>query len=217
MKMRVLRWLGLCAAVLALGGCGVSQPFPDRRFYAIDAGAVTKDAQAPTARAVSLRVVPVRVVPPFDAVTFAYKMSPSEFKTDYYHGFAAPAGRLMTEQLIAWLDGSGAVKFAVGVGTRAHAMYTLEMTVTALYGDYTDPKKPQAVIETRVVVLDDDRGGTDILVNKMYRAREAVAGEGGPEKLAEAWSAAWRKMLGEISADMAKLPEEKAAGEKRQD
>src|SRR5277367_5209622 len=90
----------LALNVLCLGGCNLSKPYPDKTLHTIELGDPPPVTGAASSAAV--RVDRVRVAEPFNNTTFVYKVGDSTYTTDYYNGFIAEPGRLLTGDLSAW-------------------------------------------------------------------------------------------------------------------
>ena len=194
--------LAALALLAALSGCNVSKPAPDQNLFVIETGHPAAATTAPaTAPALTLRILPVRIARPFDSQTFQYKVGPDQYRIDYYNGFVAPPSRLLGGQLAAWLHDSGTVKYAVTTGSSLDCKYSLESNVTSLYGDYTKPAAPKAVIEMDVFLVAEEPAGTRLIMQKAYH-RDEPAGDGKPAALAAAFGRAYRAVLTQLSADL---------------
>jgi|GEM_PF-2927060 len=211
-----------------LAGCGLSQRPPERAFFAIDPGhpatvATTAPATSIAPSDLTLRVLAARVAKPYDSQSFVYKLAPNQFQSDYYNGFIAPPDRMLAGALIEWLNHSGAVKYAVGSASSLDTRYSLELTVPALYADYTNPKSPKAIIEIRAFLFHEGSSGTQILLQNLYQESEPIeappagASSGGvvngsaaaanntPANIAAAYSRAYQKILTRLTDDLQKL------------
>ena len=185
--------------VLILGGCGLSQPYPRRATFAIDAG--KPEAISPPGAA-TVCIQAVRIVKPYDGQLFVYKTGPSEFTQDYYAGFIAAPEKLLSAQLAQWLNDSGAVKYAVGAGSLLAYNCILELNVTDFYADYSDPKKPRAILELHAFLMPEDPSNPRILLQKHYQESEPLpAAE--PAQLIEGWNKSCRRILIQLAQDIA--------------
>ncbi len=122
------------AALLGAAGCtSLTQPYPQKNLYTLSAG---QPVQVGGPRRLTLRVQPVRIATPYNSRTFVYKSGPNAYTIDYYNGFLTDPDRLLTGELISWLETSG--PFAIVLGSSgADYDLSLETNVTALYGDYS--------------------------------------------------------------------------------
>ena len=183
---------------LTATGCGLNQPYPEKGLYAFDVG------DPPRAAAASprvLRVAGVRVASPYDARSFVYRTGSDQFETDYYHGFVTDPHDLFTGELIRWLSDGGIYATVVGPANSADDDVQLEMNVTACFGDLSARGEPSAAIDARCFLLEDADAQTRVVLKKAYRSRVPLSGK-DPEDMAAGLGQAYRKLLGELTADL---------------
>jgi ABC-type uncharacterized transport system auxiliary subunit len=152
-----------------------------------------------------LRVETIRVARPFDSTTFVYKIGSSEYTHDYYNGFIVSPERIIASQLTDWLASSRIFASVIDGGSAADYQLSLESNVTALYGDYSKPKHPAAVIEIRFFMIDEREGRYRVVFEKTYRESEPVAGN-KPQQLVDAWAVAYKRLLMALLEDMRQPP-----------
>jgi uncharacterized lipoprotein YmbA len=196
----------LMAGLLALGVVAAScssmnRPYPEKGFFAIDAGPAP--AAAKESGESALRVRRLRVAQPYDGHTFVYRTGPSEFRTDYYNGFIVAPDQALTSETIRWLAAAGPFASVVDGASSAPNRYVLEGNVTALCGDMTDAKVPKATIEMRFFLLDESGAEAAVKFQKAYAASAPAAGV-KPADLVDAWGQALRQILTSLAADLAK-------------
>lgn len=198
----------LLAMLLPLAGCGLSQQYPEKTFYAISAGAQAEPGPT-TRRAVAaadapiLLVQPLHVASPFDTTSFVYRVGDERFSTDYYNGLVVAPTRLVSGQLVNYLDKSGLFRSAVDVNTIITHDLTLEGNISEFYGDYADKDHPAAVISGQFFLLrDNSSGATQILMQGRYRVVQPLNDKSTAE-LARGLGQAWRQMLEQLTADIA--------------
>jgi cholesterol transport system auxiliary component len=199
------RWtVGMCGSLLIafLSGCGLSKPFPDKALFAIDPG--SPERTVAQISPLTLQVSRVRVAPPSDAQTFLYKLSGLRYETDYYNGFIAAPGQLLTAGLVGWVKQSGLFGVVVGSGSGLAHQFVLEGNVTELCGDYSDAKKPKAAIAASFFLIDDRTVDGRVLFQKTYHAVAPLSGT-GPEALAKAMNEAYRHILQELTNDLSQV------------
>jgi cholesterol transport system auxiliary component len=188
----------LLVILLSVSGCGLTQPYPQRNLYIISSGEPATPAGDRTPSV--LRIRPVRVAKPYDEKTFVYKTGESVFTVDYYNGFLADPSALLTGELAGWLSASGPFASVLG-STGADYDLTLEINVTALYGDYSEKASPKAVIEARFVLVREEKAAYKVVFEKMYRETEPLAGV-QPDQLVRGFGQAYRRMLEELTTDL---------------
>lgn len=192
----------VCAALslfLIASGClrGVRSA-PDLTHLDINPGT------APSAGAISgetLMLRRIHIQSPFDDRRFTYKTGSGTYKQDYYVRFVASPSDLFTDRMETWLAESRLLRAVVEPGTSVDYRYVLEGEITELFGDYSDPQKPMAVIAADFTLVDDMEGRGKIVFNKGYRYVEPVASSGA-ESLAASWGTALRKMLLALTGDL---------------
>jgi ABC-type uncharacterized transport system auxiliary subunit len=197
--------------VLAASCANLSQPAPDRAFFAIDLSAPPRAAssaaphqEAPTASpgAAVLRVRRLRVAAPYDRSAFVYRTRQGPFRADYYNGFIADPAELLTQGLLEWLSSAGLPGAVVGATSGVPARYSLEGTVTALYGNYTAGRVPEAVVALRLVVFDDAEGR--VVLQKEYAVATPIK-PADAASLVKGWGGGWGGIFSEITTDLAAL------------
>jgi uncharacterized lipoprotein YmbA len=181
----------------------MSQPFPDKDFFALEPGRPQSPAAQPIAEV--LRVRGLRVSEPFDGVMFVYKTGPAKYKTDYYNGFIASPEQLLSSELVRWLSESHAFIAVLDSAGEGNSRYLLDGVVTELYGDYTNPVSPKAVMAAKFLLLDDSGASTLVISQKTYR-KEAPLEAKTPTALAAGLGAAFRQILIDLTADFGQVP-----------
>jgi len=190
----------------ALAGCeAMSQPFPEKDFYAVEVG--VPPAPAAKQNIAAVRVRRLRIAQPYDGRAFVYRTGPSKFRTDYYHGFITSPDHLLTGELVDWLAGSQLFAAVMDSGGEGEHQYVLDGSVSELCGDYADVNSPKAVVAARFFLLDDSGADTRVVFQKAYRKEAALDGQ-TPEAMAAGLGAAYREMLAGLTADLgaAQLP-----------
>lgn len=200
MKRLVINIIALCAVALGAQACGLTKPYPDKNTFALRVPAPEGSKKAPTTQA-AVRVMLVRVSKPYDGLSFTYRTGASQFTTDYYNTFIAGPDRLLTGDLLEWVSASGVFSAALDPGTPADYRYVLTTQVTDLYGDYTDPKAPKAVIAVKAYFIEEQADWARTRFQKVYQQSEPMA-QNTPAALVAAWERAWGHILGEMVGDL---------------
>jgi uncharacterized lipoprotein YmbA len=197
--------------LILLSGCGgLSRPYPDKSLHALHLGAPTAADSSSGSQAV-LVVNRVRIAEPYDASTFMYQVGDSKFTSDYYNGFIAPPGRLLTGELSAFLAKSGLFATVVSGDSAADYQLSLETSVTSMYGDYRDRQKAQAVVAARFFVIDQTNARFLVIFDKSYSQTTPIAQEGA-DALVKAYEAGWTTVLTQLADDLRKTPAVMNAG-----
>lgn len=189
----------LAAAVAAgLAACSLTRPPVERATFALAPARTAPAAGAPNA--VVLKVRPFRVAAPYDGREFLYRRADGQLVADFYHGFAAGPGELVTAAAADWLKTSGRFRAVIEPGISADAPYALEGALLALYGDLRDPQRPAAVLEVQVYLV-RAASGREIALDRRYRERVPLA-DGAPAALAKGYNDALANVLAQLERDL---------------
>jgi cholesterol transport system auxiliary component len=133
-----------------------------------------------------------------------YRLGEFKYEVDYYRQFLIPPGTMITEQTRGWLTDAGVFTLVLPVGSRVTPDYTLEGNVVALYGDFSNPSAPAAVMEIRFFLLDNTSRREKVIFAESYRAAVPV-----PDRTAEVFVNALNKaladILGRLETDLQKV------------
>ena len=199
MARNCCRIAAVVAGLALLAGCGLSRPDPAKSYFAFGVAAPAPDDAGP--REGVLRVARARVAPPFNDAAFHYLVGPNQYRSDYYVNFVAPPDRLITGELIAWLEASGPFAHAVGGASTVGTSATLDCAVTALYADYREPSAPTAVVAVSAFLLDESGIDATVILQRDYAETEPIAGK-GPAAIVDAWNGALGRIFARIEADL---------------
>lgn len=188
----------LAALALVLAGCG-GQVSYEKEYFVLDAERPIEADDRP-AETASIEVSRFTVDAAFATRNFIYRTSEFEYEADYYRQFLIDPGRMVTERTRDWLADSGVFQRVLPVGSRASAEYTLEGTVTALYGDFRD-ETPEAVMEIRFFLLTRANGTETFVFDDTYRATVPIPAQAA-SSFVEALNTALVEILGRLEADL---------------
>lgn len=189
--MSVLRLL----AVLALGGCSIGGPSPDKTFYVFAASTLGPTSPVGVS-AQTIRVARVRVAPPFDSRVLQYRVDGTRIEASYYHNWADDPGALLTVAISAALDSNDAVRI-VDDSSNALATHTLEVVVKELAADVSGAQ-PLAVLSARATLL--DANGAIVHVVDLHHSEPAVSAEAAD--VVQAMSAGLDVIVGDMTRDL---------------
>jgi ABC-type uncharacterized transport system auxiliary subunit len=77
----------------------------------------------------------------------------------------------------------------------------LEGNLSSFYADFTDRRKPVAVIEAQFFLLSEGDAGPVILFARSYSSSAPITGNGAAS-LVSAWNHAFRTLLEKLTADL---------------
>ncbi len=194
----------LTGLLALLAGCtALNRPYPAKRCFALELTQRPERLSQPTSA--TMRVRQFRVSPPYHQTQFIYRLGEGEFKCDYYDEFIAPPAELLTDRAIAWLCDSGAFRSTCAGSSAADHDLVLEAIVTSLYGDYTNPAAPQAVLAIHFFVLAEEGTPTNVIFDRTYSEQVAL-GDSDPDTLVRGWSQGLQRILTSLEADLRAAP-----------
>jgi len=187
------------ASVFALSGCGGETSY-EKEYFVLEAARPGGPIEQPSETA-TLEVSRFSVDAAFATKDFIYRMGEFAYEADYYRQFLIPPGVMITEKTRDWLADAGLFQRVLPVGSRVSADYTLEGTVTMLYGDFRDETSPTAVMEIRFFLLTRANGSDRVVFTETYRASTLVPTK-TPTAFVAALNASLVEILGRLEADL---------------
>jgi len=189
----------------AFGSCSLdlARAAPDVARFALVA---ERPQRAPSELDTSharLDVRPFHPVQPAASGQFVYRVSESQFVTDFYRGYVARPELLITHAARAWLAASGATGTVLPVASRSLPTHVLEADLLELHVDFRNPTQPVAVVALRYVLLSEAgvvtrtgtvRGSAPIAISPEDGDQVAV-----PKAQGEALSVALTRLEQELS------------------
>lgn len=199
LRIRAMSCFLLAMICVAAVGCvRGTRPAPELTYLDISPGT------APGATKASQNVLLLRrleVESPFDDRRLHYRTGSQTFEADYYVRFVASPADVLTDRLETWLTESQLFEAVVDPGSSAEYRYILEGEILGLYGDYTDPEQPRAVIQAEIILVDDLEGAGKIVLNKQYRHVEPITSPDA-RALAAGWGTALRRVFLDLVTDL---------------
>jgi hypothetical protein len=196
-------------ALILIGTAGcvdLEAPYPDRRFYTIDAprtGAPrTGDAK------ILLRVRRFSASRMCDGSELVTRTGEATYESDFYNVLFVPPALQIGEQTQRWLAESGLYGHVVGPGSSLAETHLLEGHLVALYGDYRKPGAQQAVTELQFMLARVTEDPAVVLLQKTYREEIPLANR-EPASLVKGWSEGLSRILAALEEDLATVKEDR--------
>ncbi|HXF55519.1 MAG TPA: ABC-type transport auxiliary lipoprotein family protein [Hyphomicrobiaceae bacterium] len=183
-------------------GCRLSKPNPTRHHYLLDVQRPTH-AAPPRTREV-LRVRPFRVAPAFDQRSLVYRRTDTGYESDFYHLFAADPGSLLAEATRGWLADAGVFDSVLPSASLLTSTFTLDGTVSRLYGDFRDLNAPRAVLALELTLSADRSPGPGVRLQRRYQTESRFEGT-SPEALVQAWNRCLEEVFRSLEKDLQSL------------
>ena len=203
MSLNAVRALGLGAALAAaLAGCSLSRPPVEHSIFLL--APARTGSPAAQAKPVAVRVRPFRAAPPYDGREFLYRHPDGQLVADFYNGFPAGAGELVTTATAEWLRASGLFRAVLDPGITVDAPYALEGSVLALYADLADGRRPAVVLDLQVYLVRYLPVGRELVTDRRL-AERVEAADASPAALARAFNEALARALAQLERELAAL------------
>ncbi|MBK1690580.1 PqiC family protein [Ectothiorhodospira mobilis] len=145
--------LGLALALL-LAGCSVApqRDAPVKSSYLLEPHRPAGAEQGPgTGQAV---IAGVRVAPAFSGRGLVQRLGEGRYRADFHHEWFAPVRDQVDTATGDWLRRAGVFAALLPRSLMRQADFRLDLVVTDLYGDFSDPARPEAVAGLQVFVGD---------------------------------------------------------------
>lgn len=177
------QWICLCLLwlMLVVQGCSVGvdlqRPAPVKQTYLLELDRVHQVApgDAPT-----LRLAPVRVAAGFEGRALVYRMAQGRFEADFYNQwFTSPRDQVF-EMASQWFTRGGVFREVVPQNLATQADYRLDLLVTRLYVDMSDPARHVSRVGLQAYLSSRDIEGRSVLLSETLQATRpvvVVAGE----------------------------------------
>jgi cholesterol transport system auxiliary component len=195
-------WFLCVAALLLLAGCvNIEKSYPDKRYFVLSAADKIIPANPLDNRNGVLLVSNLRVSPRYEGRSFVYRLTESNFESDFYNQFLVSPGAILTEEVRKAVARAEVFKIVIGGGSQLEPTYVLEGSVNALYGDFRDTGSPKAVLEMEVFLTKGSPVNADVVAQKIYSESIAIAGR-SPQALIQGWNRGLEKILTALTADL---------------
>ena len=191
--------IGLFITFLMLGGCAFFGSVDPPESYTLEVERIQERPSA-EARERVLEVAPFRVTSRYQGQAFVYQGTHAQPWTDQRQQFLAPPQWLITEQASRYLRNSGLFGAVVEGESRLHVTHLLEGAVTALYGNFSNPADPRAVLEIQFFLI-DPRDSAKVMFQTGFRTEAEIA-EAMPQALVKGWESGLELMLQSLENDL---------------
>lgn len=189
----------LLLLLIALVGNGcLSKPALRTQIFAFQSPPPATDAS-------SMGVVMLRSVsvsPVFDNNSFIYRTGPETYEIDPYASFMAAPGQAIGIATRARLLAGGHFRNVVEPGSLVPANQLMEVNVSELYGDFSQPGKGAAVLSLRITLFHvDNAGNRRPLLQKEYSRHVALKKNTAADVMA-GWNEALDEIVTEFTGDL---------------
>lgn len=187
----------LAGLVLLTAGCAF-KPAPKPDYFLLDPGKpVSMKAIRPSNVPATAAVSFVDVAAPFASDGFVYQVSAGRWETDPYNQFLVSPADMMTSIIRNWTRESGLYGDVAVPGAGGGQDYLIDCDLTEIYGDFSNPSEPRAVLTIEAQVFRRTDKGRDVVLRKTFTQSVRIASR-TPAALVEAWNEALRVELSQL-------------------
>jgi ABC-type uncharacterized transport system auxiliary subunit len=195
--LRVFAVCLLAAAVLSACSIGGKKELKqERRYYILQAGEVAPYASRQQYG--TLQIDRYSVSPGFAAREIVIRTGENAFQADYYNVFLVPPSDVVTRVVKGHLQSSKLFEYVIGQDTTTRHDFSLQGSVTALYGDFSKAADPKAVVEIRTFLMDRPEDSRILSVHDFRR--EIPIAVKSMDGVVQAFNAAMTQYLAELDA-----------------
>ncbi|EKE01526.1 MAG: hypothetical protein ACD_21C00107G0004 [uncultured bacterium] len=177
-----------CLLCLPTIGC-ISAKYVGHQQYLLNIKALPEKKITKNKR--SIFVDQITAITPYDQVDFLYRISATQYLTDYYHSFLVSPTEQLEPALANYLKALG--KFNLDAAESLTPQNKLQVQISELYADYRNRACPQAVVAIHFILTKQTNTKNDILFDQTLSAKVALK-----EKDTNSLLAAWSKGLQSI-------------------
>ena len=186
--------------LLAISGCSSTDTY-SKKYYVLNV-----DRQAEPARTQTEYVLEISrftIDSAYSGSGLVYRISDSEYESDFYNEFLSSPSAMVTEKTRNWLSRARLFKRVLDPGSQINPTHINEGNITALYGDYRNQASPKAIIEMRLFLLKAEAGDEpQPIFGKTYTSSVDIQFEDA-EGLVEALDHCLRGILSTLESDLA--------------
>jgi ABC-type uncharacterized transport system auxiliary subunit len=182
---------------LLLCGCASRSPWKQESF------ALTIPSSEETgaaARTNTLSLCRVTVSPLFENQQLVYRTGENSYEQDPYAEFLVPPDRMLGECLLISLRNGRAFSDVLGPGSSLKSNFSMEVSVSQLYGDFRQRGKPYAVLQIHFMLYrtgDHER----VLRQRDFSKRVPLA-QRTPAALFVGWNTCLQQIMEEMNLEL---------------
>ena len=188
-------------ASLFLAGCFSAQHIKQNKYMLhIQMPKKTKTLR----NAKTLQLTEPLITPQFSNNSFVYRISNTQYQTDYYNIFFIPAFQQVRQLLTQYLTRQSFIHRVIGAPSVIGAQYVLSTDILDLYADYRNTNNPTGVVTIQFSLYKH-------LSGKYYLIMHKTLSESTPLKqkdstsLVNAWSAGLQRIFKKLSIQLRKV------------
>ncbi|MFN2348918.1 MAG: ABC-type transport auxiliary lipoprotein family protein [Thioalkalivibrio sp.] len=153
-------------------GVDLQRPAPVKQTYLLE---MDRAHQVAPDNAPTLRIAPVRVAAGFEGRALVYRMAQGRFEADFYNQwFTSPRDQVF-EVASQWFNHGAVFREVVPQNLATQADYRLDLLVTRLYVDMSDPARHAGRVGLQAYLSSRDAEGRSVLMHETLEADRPVS------------------------------------------
>jgi ABC-type uncharacterized transport system auxiliary subunit len=186
------------AATLLLCGCA-SRAHWKQETFALTA---PSDQTGSAAHTNILSLHRVTVSPLFAGQSFVYRTGENSYERDPYAEFLVPPNQMLEQCLRTYLRNNHAFADVLDSGSGLKSSYSLEASVSQLYGDFRQPNQPFAVLQLRLLLYSTDLSNRGRVLWQRELSKRIPLAHRTPAALVAGWNAGLQQIMEEANAEL---------------
>jgi cholesterol transport system auxiliary component len=146
----------------------------------------------------------VTVSPVFDNNSFIYRTGPETYEIDRYASFMAAPGQAIGIGIRSRLLASGHFRNVVDMGSLGPVNQVMEVHVSELYGDFSQPGKGAAVLSMRISLFRQDNNGNRRPVFQQDYSRRIALKKNTAADVMAGWNEALNEIMSDFTGDLSR-------------
>ncbi len=195
-----MKWVGIALALVLSSCISTSKPIPEKRYYVLE---LPVEAKALVRKSFGVQVNRFRISGAYEGRGLTYRLSETEYESDYYHEYFASPGAHFSDVVRQRLMAGNRFEHVVSPGSLVDTRYTVEGVVNAAYSDLRDPESPRAVLHMQFFVIDTENNDA-IVVSETFQETEPC-GTSDPAELIAGLSSALNRVVTALEVRLAEL------------
>jgi cholesterol transport system auxiliary component len=192
----------LLAGICTLTGC-LSRPALDKQTFAFGMSAIVATNVIVNDRVLGIRNL--QIAAPFDGRSFVYRTSEFSYVRDPYAQFLESPGEELIAAVRGRLRGNGDFSAVVEAGSLLKLNTLVEVSISQLFGDFSQPGHPAAILTMRFVFFDATDGVPGKAIFQQEYSQSIPLSTPTAAALMDGWERALDEILVQVSSDFRHL------------
>jgi uncharacterized lipoprotein YmbA len=191
----------LLICICGLTGC-ISRPALNKQTFTFNAPAISATNVAASDRVLGIRNL--QVAAPFEGRSLVYRTGEFLYVRDPYAEFLESPDEELIAPLRGWLRSNGNFSAVVEAGSALKPDTLVEISVSQLFGDLRQSKRPAAVLTMRFVFFDAPNGVPGKVIFQQEYSQRIPLSAPTAAALMQAWNQGLVEILADVSSDFCK-------------